>query len=50
MLSWLAMGGYWPYVWGAYAIAAVGLGALSVWALSEHAKAARAAARLNKAP
>lgn len=31
MMEWLAMGGYWPYVWSSYALALVVLGGNMLW-------------------
>lgn len=36
MLEWLEMGGFWPYVWPAYGIALLGLGAILVSAFLAH--------------
>jgi heme exporter protein D len=46
MLSWLAMGSYWPFVWGAYGMALLGLAGVSLWAWRAHAAVLRDVARL----
>lgn len=42
------MGAYAPYIWAAYGISAVALGALTVWAVVAHARAKARLARLER--
>ena len=44
MMEWLAMGGYAPYVWGSYAVAAAAI-ALELWRLAGRRRAALVRAR-----
>jgi heme exporter protein D len=46
--AWLAMGGYAVFVWPAYGIAAVVLGALAVHSWRRHQESARLLARLQR--
>jgi heme exporter protein CcmD len=45
MPDWLNMGGYWAYLWPAYAIALAGLAAILVPALRAHGAAMKAQGR-----
>ena len=44
--AWLAMGGYAPFVWPAYAIAAVVLGGLALYCWRQHRRSGAELARL----
>jgi heme exporter protein CcmD len=48
MLNWLAMGGYWMYVWPAYAIALLGLVAVIGGAWRSRAQAAKGLAAAER--
>ncbi|MCP5431722.1 MAG: heme exporter protein CcmD [Alphaproteobacteria bacterium] len=49
LLHWLAMGGYWPFVWPAYAVAAIVLGGLAAETVRRHRAARIRAAALERA-
>jgi heme exporter protein D len=48
VLTWLAMGGYAAFVWPAYAVALVVLGALALVSWHRHRRSAAALARLER--
>jgi heme exporter protein CcmD len=50
MPDWFDMGGYGPFVWGAYGAAILSLILLTLWVHVAHTKAARAAKEENLLP
>lgn len=47
MADWFAMGGYAPYIWGAYALGLVVLAGMVVLTIARHRRTRRTLARLE---